>query len=72
MLGAVMPFEVLLRHGECQAVIKKALKVIVLGIVLVGLVGFEEAGGRQLFRVTDYDSVICSGDSADSLTCRKL
>ncbi len=67
-----MPFEILLRHGEGQAVIKKALKVIVLGIVLVCLVGFEEAGRRKLFRVADYDSVICSGDSADSLAGREL
>ena len=69
---AVMPQQMLRRHGEGKAVIENAFQILLVVIFLVGMLRREEGGRRELLGVTDNDHIVTAGNGADGFTGRKL
>ena len=62
MLRAVVPREVVSRHGERDTLVEDAVHVVDFRLILVHLLRGEEAGGRHLLGVAHADERLASCD----------
>ena len=72
MLRAVVPRQVMTRHGECDTVIKNTVHIIDFHLILIHRLRREEACWRHLLRVAHTDQRLTTGNSTYSLTGRHL
>ena len=72
MLRAVVPRQVMTRHGECDTVIKNTVHIIDFHLILIHRLCCEEACWWHLLRVAYTDQRLTTSNGADGLTSRHL
>ena len=70
--ASVVPEQVELRHADCEAVVKNALKVFNFIVLVIKDLLPEERGRRHLLGVAYDNGILTSCYDADRLTCRQL